>query len=78
VCGQSLLCWRPIGPSKRVTCIVIYVIERSRDKFVVLIGRVERPVSLVEFSIWKKKRDDIRIGTYLCKFSDAEPSVNNM
>jgi len=37
----------------------------------VWIGRVERPVSLVEFSVWKRERDDIRIWTYLCKFSDA-------
>jgi len=26
---------------------------------------------LVEFSVWKRERDDIRIGTYLCKYSDA-------
>jgi len=33
-----------------------------------LIGRVERPVSWVEFSVWKWERDDIRIGTYLYIF----------
>jgi len=26
---------------------------------------------LVEFSVWKRERDDIRIGSYLCKYSDA-------
>jgi len=26
---------------------------------------------LVEFSVRKRERDDIRIGTYLCKYSDA-------
>jgi len=54
------------------------VYRGSRDTFVELIGRVERPVSWVEFSVLKRERDDIRIGTYLCKYSDAEPSVNMM
>jgi len=53
-------------------------IERSRDSLVELIGHVEKPVSLVEFSMWKRKRYDMRIGTYLCKYSDAEPSANIM
>jgi len=26
---------------------------------------------LVEFYVWKRERDDARIGTYLCKYSDA-------
>jgi len=33
---------------------------------------------LVEFSVWKRERDDIRIGTYLCIYSDVQPSVNIM
>jgi len=48
------------------------------EELVELIGRVERPVSWVEFSVWKRERGDLRIGTYLCKYSDAEPSVNIM
>jgi len=61
---------------KRVTCGVINGYRESRDTFVELIGRVERPVSWVEISVWKRERDNIRIGTYLCKYSKAESSVN--
>jgi len=64
------------GRGKRVTRVDICVDRGSRDTFVELIGRVERPVSLVEFSVRKRERDDLRIGKYLCKYSDAEPSIN--
>jgi len=50
----------------------LHVYKGSRATFVEWVGRVERPVSLVEFSVWKRERDDdIRIWTYLCKYSDA-------
>jgi len=26
---------------------------------------------LVKFSVWKRERDEIRIGTHLCKYSDV-------
>jgi len=40
------------------------------------IGRVERSGSLVEFSIWKREQNNILIRTCLCKYSDAELSIN--
>jgi len=49
----------------------LHLYKESRATFVEGIGRVERPVSWVEFSVWKRERDDIRIGTYLCKYSDV-------
>jgi len=54
----------------------LYMYSDSLVTFVELIGRVERSVSWSSFSVWKRERDDIRIGTYLCTYSNAEPSVN--
>jgi len=56
----------------------LYMCIESRATLVELIGRVWRPVSWVEFSVWKRERDKIRIGTYLSKYSDAESRVNFM
>jgi len=42
-----------------------YIYIGNRATFAEEIGRVERPVYLVEFSVRKRERDDIRIGTYL-------------